>query len=250
MIFVFDLDGTICFKGKPVSELILTKLDQLKEQGHEIIFASARPVRDMLPVLHSRFHQDTLIGANGALIFKKGEALHAGGFQPELRHGLQQLLVEHQATYLIDSDWDYAYTGPQNHPILNNLDPHKLARHRELQQLKNIAKILILSANDSEAFKQKLAEHDLVIHTYADENLIDISPSGINKWYALQKLGVIKREYIAFGNDTNDIVMFQNAKYATMVGHHDQLASYASTTIPANEESIVQQIDFIIKQCS
>ncbi|MBP1903605.1 HAD superfamily hydrolase (TIGR01484 family) [Paenibacillus turicensis] len=199
MIFVFDLDGTICFKGKPVSELILTKLDQLKEQGHEIIFASARPVRDMLPVIHPRFHQHTLIGGNGALVYKKGEALHTGAFHPELRHCLEQLLAEHQATYLIDSDWDYAYTGPLIHPILNNLDTHKLAKHRELQQLKDIVKILILSANDYETLKQKLAEYDIVVHTYTDENLIDISPSGINKWYALQKLGILEQSYIAFG---------------------------------------------------
>lgn len=248
MIFVFDLDGTISFKGQPVSELILTKLEQLKEQGHEIIFASARPVRDMLPVLHPRFHQDTLIGGNGALIFKKGKSLHTGAFHPELRHCLQQLLTEHQATYLIDSDWDYAYTGPLNHPILNNLDTHKLAQHRELQQLKDIVKILILSANDSEALKQKLAEQDIMVHTYADENLIDISPSGINKWYALQKLGIVDQNYIAFGNDTNDIAMFQHAKQAIMVGHHDQLAPYASASIPASEESIVQQIDLILNQ--
>lgn len=248
MIFVFDLDGTICFKGQPVSELILTKLEQLKEHGHEVIFASARPVRDMLPVLHSRFHQHTLIGGNGALIFKKGATLHAGTFQPELRHFLEQLLAEHQATYLIDSDWDYAYTGPLNHPILNNLDTHKLAKKRELQQLKNIVKILILSANDSEALKQKLAEHDIMVHTYTDENLIDISPSGINKWYALQKLGILEQSYIAFGNDTNDITMFQHAKQAIMVGHHDHLAPYASASIPANEEKIVQQIDLILNQ--
>jgi Cof subfamily protein (haloacid dehalogenase superfamily) len=248
LIFVFDLDGTICFKGKPVSELILAKLEQLKEQGHEIIFASARPVRDMLPVLHPRFHQDTLIGGNGALIFKKGEALHAESFHPELRHCLQQLLSEHQATYLIDSEWDYTYTGPLNHPILNNLDPHKLAQHRQLHQLKNIVKILILSANDTEALKQKLAEYDIVIHTYTDEHLIDISPSGINKWYALKKLGIVEQSYIAFGNDTNDIIMFQHAKQTIMVGHHDQLAPHASASIPASDEKIVQQIDLFLNQ--
>lgn len=248
MIFVFDLDGTICFKGKPVSELLLTKLDQLKKQGHEIIFASARPVRDMLPVLHPRFHQDKLIGGNGALIYTEGAVLLTEAFQPELRHCLEQLLAEHQATYLIDSDWDYAYTGPLNHPILNNLDPHKLAQNKELQQLNNILKILILSANDREALKQKLAEHDIMVHTYTDENLIDISPSGINKWYALQKLGILEQNYIAFGNDSNDITMFQHAKQAIMVGHHDQLAPYASASIPASEDSIVQKIDLILNQ--
>ena len=31
---------------------------------------------------------------------------------------IKQLIDEFDATYLIDSDWDYAYTGPQNHSIL------------------------------------------------------------------------------------------------------------------------------------
>lgn len=35
------LDGTICFKGIPVSQGILSKLEQLTGVGHEVIFASA-----------------------------------------------------------------------------------------------------------------------------------------------------------------------------------------------------------------
>jgi len=42
MIFVFDLDGTICFQGKPVSEKILTALAELANKGYEVIFASIR----------------------------------------------------------------------------------------------------------------------------------------------------------------------------------------------------------------
>ncbi|MEC1535480.1 HAD hydrolase family protein [Bacillus sonorensis] len=52
MNFVFDLDGTICFEGQPVSEHLLMAFEELKAQGHEVIFASARPIRDLLPVLH------------------------------------------------------------------------------------------------------------------------------------------------------------------------------------------------------
>jgi HAD superfamily hydrolase (TIGR01484 family) len=73
---VFDLDGTICLKGQAVSENILETLDELKRNGHEIIFSSARPIRDRLPVLHKRFHTFPLIGGNGSLISNNGKLTH------------------------------------------------------------------------------------------------------------------------------------------------------------------------------
>lgn len=68
MRFVFDIDGTLCFDGRLIDQTIIDTLLQLQHDGHELIFASARPIRDLLPVLPSVFHQHTLIGANGALI--------------------------------------------------------------------------------------------------------------------------------------------------------------------------------------
>lgn len=56
MQFVFDLDGTICFKGKPVSDKILDSLAELTKNDHQVIFASAKPIRDMLPVIREDFH--------------------------------------------------------------------------------------------------------------------------------------------------------------------------------------------------
>ena len=68
MKFVFDLDGTICFKGRPVSDELLKALEELVAQGHEVIFASARPIRDLLPVLHERVHHYPMIGGNGSMV--------------------------------------------------------------------------------------------------------------------------------------------------------------------------------------
>ena len=65
MIFVFDLDGTICFAGRPVSDPIHAAISSIIEQGHTLIFASARPIRDMLPVLDKRF-SDALAFGNDA----------------------------------------------------------------------------------------------------------------------------------------------------------------------------------------
>src|SRR5690625_3951025 len=128
MKFVFDLDETICFNGKPISEEILTAIELLTEKGHEVIFASARPIRDMLPVIHKRFHHYTMIGGNGSLIAKDEKVIHSSAFSAQEINKINQLIKKSDATYLIDGEWDYAYTGVIDHPILKNVDQGKLAQ--------------------------------------------------------------------------------------------------------------------------
>ncbi|RXZ79221.1 HAD family phosphatase [Paenibacillaceae bacterium] len=232
MKFVFDLDGTICFQGQPVSETILTALEQLKLSGHEVIFASARPIRDLLPVIHERFHNYSLVGGNGSLISLDGKIIRAESFAAEQIAAIMQLIEAHQATYLIDSDWDYAYTGPSDHPILRNVDPSKRAKKVEVDTLQSIVKILIVTASDIEALAEQIALTGAVIHRHRHENIIDISPQNIHKWNALLQLGLQEKQFVAFGNDANDITMFQHAQHTVMIGHHIDLAPYADEAIP------------------
>ncbi|MEJ7530364.1 HAD hydrolase family protein, partial [Staphylococcus hominis] len=86
--------------------------------GHQVIFASARPIRDMLPVISKEFHNYTMIGGNGSLILSNGKIIKSVSFSlsdsfslSEMKK-IKQLINEFDATYLIDGDWDYAYTGP------------------------------------------------------------------------------------------------------------------------------------------
>lgn len=71
MIFVFDIDGTICFNGKFIESRLNQVIQQLNRQ-HDIIFASARPIRDLLPVVRD-YSNHWLIGGNGSIISKDGE---------------------------------------------------------------------------------------------------------------------------------------------------------------------------------
>lgn len=246
MKFVFDLDGTICFKGKPISEKILTALDNISRHNHEVIFASARPIRDMLPVIHSRFHKHTLIGGNGSLISQKGKLIYSKEFEKIQLKNILSLIDEFQATYLIDGDWDYAYTGSNNHSILNNLDPAQLARSVSVTSLNSVVKVLILTATNMEELSQQLGLLDVVVHKHRNENVLDISPKGIHKWNALQVLGIKEGEYIAFGNDANDISMFEHAARTVMVGYHPELAPFAKENISMDadyEMKIVNKIE-------
>ncbi|GAA0839701.1 Cof-type HAD-IIB family hydrolase [Bifidobacterium pullorum subsp. gallinarum] len=228
MKFVFDLDGTICFKGQPVSDMLLKTLEVLVGQGHEVIFASARPIRDLLPVLHERFHHYPMIGGNGSMVATGGNIVSTVGFNHEVLPVLLELLAKYNVSYLIDGDWDYAYTGSEDHPIRLNLDPHKLAKRVALQELESIVKILMLTSDRMAEVEEKLKTLDVVVHVHGQENVLDISPTGIHKWSGLQQLGVKEGEFVAFGNDANDISMFQHALHSVMIGDHPLLAPYSS----------------------
>lgn len=115
-----------------------------------------------------------------------------------------------------------AYTGPQNHSILKNLDPLNSANLVDLDSLKSVVKVLILTSNNNELLSEKLSELDVYVNKHRNESVLDISPKGIHKWSALKILGIDKGDYIAFGNDSNDISMIENALYTVMVGHHEE----------------------------
>ncbi|MGM0845157.1 MAG: HAD-IIB family hydrolase [Bacillota bacterium] len=235
MKFVFDLDGTICFKGEPVTEKIMDALENLTMKGHDVIFASARPIRDMLPVLHPRFHTNILIGGNGSMIYKEGDLIFSQAFAENDLNQIKELIEKYEASFLMDGDWDYCYTGPANHPILGNLDQANLADSVSIEELYSVMKVLILTSMDFEKMKEELSALNVTLHTHRNEKVIDISPQHVDKWSALKAIGVKELEYIAFGNDANDITLFQHAGHTVMIGRHDELSVYAVETISIHE---------------
>ncbi|MGE6556541.1 HAD-IIB family hydrolase [Exiguobacterium artemiae] len=245
MHFVFDLDGTLCFQGLPLSQPITDALRSLEEAGHRVIFASARPIRDLLPVLPEVFHHHLLIGGNGSLVSQDGEIVYSKHFSSSDIAYIQKLVRQMEATYLIDGLWNYSYTGTASHPILKNLDPLQSAKNVSLAEHDAIIKVLILSATSMSGFSRALREIDVVSHQHGEEQVLDISPKGIHKQNALRVMGITAEGYIAFGNDANDIEMFKGAIHSVMIGSHVELAAYADEQILSEgffETQIVSKI--------
>ena len=239
--FVFDLDGTICFKGQPLQTDILAAFEQLEEDGHEVVFASARPIRDMYPVLSKRYWQYRMIGGNGAFIFN-GEKVEVHAFSKEVREKIDELIEEHRLMYLMDSAWDYSFTGSKTHPIYTQLDSLKLAENKERQQLSDWVKCVLFT--EDEMIFQSLEAMDCVIHRHQKEGILDISPCGITKEAGLKQLGILPGTYIAFGNDQNDCRMLEEAKISVCVGGNEEVRKYA--TYGCNE----QQVAHMMRQLS
>lgn len=247
---VFDLDGTICFNGEAISTNILNALSHLERSGREVLFASARPIRDMLPVIDPSFHNHILIGGNGSIIWKDKKIIKANSFNKIDTQKILKLITQYNGTYLIDDIWDYAYTGSNSHPILKNVDPMNLATQLPVDSLQSIIKILLLSSDNDTQIEKELRKLDVFINKHLNENLIDISPKNINKWQALKDLGIPKHSYIDFGNDANDIPLFQNSLYSIMVGNNEALLPYADEKISAEEEAILSRMTSLSKNMS
>ena len=215
MIFVFDLDGTICFQGEPLDEQIVQALHSLTKQQHEIIFASARPIRDMLPVLPKSLHGCRMIGSNGAFTYVDGlievEFLHE-----TIQSQIIELVDQFDLAYLADSDWDYAYTGSKNHPMYKGIDSHNKARQRSINELAGFSKVLLF--NPPTKIVQHVKNWPVTTFEYTEEKILDICSPNLNKVKGLERLGV--KNYIAFGNDVNDRLMFEQATHSVCVGMH------------------------------
>jgi len=232
MQFVFDLDGTICFRGQPLTQEICAALDDCQAMGHEIIFASARPIRDLLPVLPTKYHHLKMVGGNGAFRNVEG-SIEVNSFDALVCKQLFNIIDTYQVPYLIDSSWDYSYTGELTHPIYQNIDPLKSARNMSIDLLENIVKVVLFTS--STEIQKSLEALSLTIHLHQNEGILDISPEGIDKWSGLQQLGLKEREFIAFGNDSNDLCMFKAEKESICIGNHPVAQEVASIQIAADE---------------
>ncbi|MGN7479387.1 HAD-IIB family hydrolase [Solibacillus silvestris] len=228
MNFVFDIDGTLCFDGKTIEQPIIEALHKISNDGHTVIFASARPIRDLVPVLPESFKRGKLIGGNGCFI-SDHEHITAHTFTPELMTQLHTIINEHKLTYLADGKWDYTFTGNIEHPIYKNIN-QDTAKNLKIGALQEICKLVLFEPH--EALLDELSKLPLCVTAYKNENAIDISPFGINKVYGLEKLQV--EDFIAFGNDSNDQCMFEKARFSVCIGQNE-VQKYASVTIKKEE---------------
>ncbi|MFJ2782205.1 HAD hydrolase family protein [Kitasatospora sp. NPDC087315] len=246
---VFDIDGTLCFDGRTIDDRILAAIDGCRQAGYHAVFASARPVRDLLPVLDGAFPSATLIGGNGSLVSVDGQVRARAAFDPATLGALMDAVERYGATYLADGPWDYAYTGPADHPIRGRVDQGNLANRVDIAELPEVVKFLVVGTADTAdtADMAELAEAGrglgLTVNHHLDEGIIDFAPGSTTKWEALKWMGL--SEYVAFGNDINDFDLLRNAERAVRVGSHPGLDEVAQVTVAADPEAVAAEISLL-----
>lgn len=227
---VCDVDGTICFDGRTIRTEIVDALVDAR-RDHEVVLASARPVRDLLPVLPAPLQDLDLVGANGA-IWRAGGELGSVHHAPQTRGALSELLRRTGVPALVDGSWDYSYTGDGSHALMERIDVGRLARAVVADDLDVWTKVLLFSTDAG--LLDDLAALDVVVNLHSGEGHVDVSPGGVDKASGLTRLWGGPREFQAFGNDANDASMFAAASRSWCVGQHP-VGDLASHRITADE---------------
>jgi HAD superfamily hydrolase (TIGR01484 family) len=216
---VFDVDGTICFDGRTIAEPVLEALRDLRRRTR-LVFASARPVRDLLPVLPADLHDATLLGGNGAFSRDRGETRVLGIAHSD-RLVLDRLIDRYDLRVLVDGEWDYSFTGDEAHRIFRQLDAGRLAHNVNRHDIETWSKVVLFTTDDRVV--EELRDTALSLHLHPDEGIVDVSPSGVTKHDALGRLSIADGSYVAFGNDANDELMLRHAATSYCVGDHPAL---------------------------
>ncbi|WP_245336095.1 HAD hydrolase family protein [Staphylococcus sp. GDY8P85P] len=117
-----DIDGTICFDGRQIDNEIVERLLSLHNIGCTVIFASARPIRDLIPVLPKQFHLFPLIGGNGSIVSINGHIRPLATIQPKSFKVIKDVINHYALDYIVDDQWDYAARVDESHTIFRRLN--------------------------------------------------------------------------------------------------------------------------------
>ncbi|MDQ0222564.1 HAD-IIB family hydrolase [Streptococcus moroccensis] len=236
MRFVFDLDGTLVFGDNQISPEITKALNNLKALGHEIIFASARSFRDCYPILKEKFARETLVALNGAAIIENGAVIKTFSIPEQSAKQLLSLCLEWNLSVFIDDALNHAYQGEEHISFMAFVDP-QIGKRVGFSALGAPLKIVIFTNHDKgliDKLYQELTQLTGISFFFHEaEASFYITKSGVNKATTICQLS--QEPYICFGNDKNDIEMFQKALYAVQIGDYPDLKEYAHTVIDSDD---------------
>ena len=214
-IFAFDLDGTLLKSDKSMSNRALNTINQLANQGHLIIIATARPPRDVARLVPAALLCHYLICYNGAQIFKGTSKIFDQSIQADLAYKLIGQLANYHSTLFIgveSQDTFHVNQSPQSlfGEVTHSLTAFTNSNHSIFQE--GITKIICGGEADVLESLPIGPWTDLCSVTHTDNGLlIQIMAHGVSKWVALERIaseeGVAIENIVAFGDDHNDLAM-------------------------------------------
>lgn len=223
-LFVFDIDGTLLTSENKILESTVIVLEYLKKKQHLIMLATGRS-KFLIENLLKQLSIDDYIICNGSAIFLEGKQINKIILNPNEMKGLLE--------YYHSLEIDVALTGLNNFCRISNFDIQKMTNAMETiggstpEFIPNFAEendiyqgLGFYTEEFDSIFEKKFQEFRFVRW---HENFVDIIPKYGSKAIAIelvsQKLGIAKKDIIAFGDSNNDIEMLEMSGIGVAMGN-------------------------------
>ncbi len=264
-LYVTDLDGTLLTPGGVLSKYALRMLQELQGEGAAITVASGRNLTSIKQALGDLEIHLPLISSDGALIstYKSSSPLFAFSMErPGVDELLETLLSQGYSPLLDILDGDRNFTAVKdlaNHAMVvfkgqKTAEPD--AEFTHVADLRSLLKHQILSITLMET-KEKILRALAMVKNHPEfkvdwmeypglpgYNLLWIQNRRARKEEALDKLmeltGYTKDKVIVFGDELNDLGMFQSGCHCVAVSNaREEIRSAARQIIGSHEDEAV-----------
>ncbi|MBP1926525.1 Cof subfamily protein (haloacid dehalogenase superfamily) [Sedimentibacter acidaminivorans] len=255
---VCDMDGTLLNSDGLISIENESALKKLQEMGIEVIIASGRTDLMMKSYIKQLELKGHIICCNGGLVKKieTDEVIYKKLIDKETAEKVIKYCFENAVNFLVYTiDMVYSNSENQRAKYYENLNsslsqefriPIDYIEYAEIDKLleKDIFKVLIIEKDDER--KDSIARHfsdvtELAVVTSA-KGLLDIMASGVSKGDAIKKLSeelkIDLKEVIAFGDNYNDLEMFEAVGFpVAMENAVEDIKAHSKFITRSNDES-------------
>lgn len=248
--FIFDLDGTILFNDKPLCNQHENLLKKIHHAGHEIVFASGRPVRDFHALMPEWTHNFNMSLFGGGISLKSGEIIQKKTIPRNNCLDLVEICLKHDYPFVLD-DHAYYYHPDKSPRLYEFIDNSVVGKYRvkSLEQIldNDIFKVFILDDLVINKFSEYVENAALMLYHHTKFKSFDILPPGVNKydgvWHILNHPS---NDIFVFGDDLNDYPLFINFHNSVLMGEHNTLNEVVKLNI-LNDIDRYQNLDYLIE---
>jgi 5-amino-6-(5-phospho-D-ribitylamino)uracil phosphatase len=232
---IVDLDGTLFNSRKEVSDFNVFKVNECFDAGNIVIIATARPLRTVIRRLPQKMNISYLVLCNGASILKNGRIVNRDGMKAEevkwICHQLANCgykpAIEANDSFYTDGERDPSFEG-HYFPInaYDGLDA---------------CKVLAYKAGGIDQNEIDRIISDEYTKVITDKGtLLQISKKSCTKVSACDEILRMERidwkNTFAFGDDNNDIPVFEKAGFAIAMHNAAEELKNLSTQITESND--------------
>ena len=251
-LIAVDLDGTLFHTDHEISVRTLCTMRKVAELGHRTVVVTGRSSHSSVPRLRSMPAGTRVVCSNGAYEYDqtKQEIVWANLLSASSSLEIQQRIHRHlptasfgwESTNGLSYEQSFIEEAGGSHTLesgglkesLGQSDLYKLFVRTPEQKSAELAKLL-----------QEFFEGEIEVSS-SGVPFVEITAAGTNKGAALEKiasdLGIESERTIAFGDNLNDVSMFEWAGVAVAMGNAiAELKAIASAYTKSNDEDGVAQ---------
>lgn len=238
-MIITDLDETLLYSDKSISEYTISVLEKCRAKGIKIVFATARSTKAASKIL-VQFTPDIFVGYGGAMVLAGEKVIYRFDIPADISAKLiNDCLKEPDIMHVLATNEVVSYTNETNYydERLSHYQNFDFSSDNTISYLK----ISVISSNN-ELVERIAANYPMLdFLRYKGEDFYRFANPKAVKWNAIKAISdfynISTDMFVAFGDDKNDLEMIEKCGIGVAVENAlDEVKDVAKYICGANND--------------